>query len=109
MISHAATVQVQLGIYPGNVDHLPMTEDNNRVHRNRLRWRSRRGLLELDLLLVPFVDDGFESLDAEGQAAYARMLEEEDPDLLSWFSRSAIPVDAEFARLVNTILDRVQP
>ena len=36
---------------------------------NRLRWRSRRGMLELDLLLLPFFDDVFLELsDAEQQA-----------------------------------------
>ena len=31
---------------------------------NRLFWHSRRGMLELDLLLVPFVREVFASLDA---------------------------------------------
>jgi len=32
---------------------------------NRLRWRSRRGLLELDLLLLPFYDEMYSELEAD--------------------------------------------
>ena len=83
----------------------PMTD----VDKNKLRWRSRRGLLELDLLLVNFVDDGFDELSPDQQGHYRRLLEEEDPDLLSWFSRSAVAEDPDFQALVEHILLRVQP
>ena len=35
---------------------------------NRLFWHSRRGMLELDVLLVPFVQEVYATLDAENQA-----------------------------------------
>ena len=79
------------------------------VDRNKLRWRSRRGLLELDLLLVNFVDDGYEELSTEEQGYYRRLLEEEDPDLLSWFSRNEKSADPDLQALVEHILRRVQP
>ena len=31
---------------------------------NRFRWRCRRGMAELDILLVPFFEDAFEALEA---------------------------------------------
>jgi len=76
---------------------------------NRLRWRSRRGMLELDLLLQPFFDDIFRDLPEETQQAFEKLLEEDDPDLLMWFSRRGEPEDTVLADLVNLILDRVQP
>jgi antitoxin CptB len=75
----------------------------------RLRWRSRRGMLELDLLLLPFLEDVYLDLPATGQAAYERLLEQDDPDLLAWFSQKAVPDDPELAGLVEMILRRVQP
>ena len=48
---------------------------------NRLFWHSRRGMLELDVLLVPFVKEVYPSLDAEDQARYRKLLECEDQDL----------------------------
>lgn len=50
----------------------------------RARWRSRRGLLELELLLKPFVDGGFESLNESGKADYEHLLECDDMDVHEW-------------------------
>lgn len=74
-----------------------------------LRWRARRGMLELDLLLVPFFDEAFATLSPERQAAFVRLLEQDDPDLALWFSRKARPAEADLADLVDFILARVQP
>jgi len=76
---------------------------------NRLRWRSRRGMLELDLLLLPFFDEVYRELEAGQQQTFVDMLEEDDPDLLMWFSRKAVPENKEMAALVEFILNRVQP
>ena len=76
---------------------------------NRLRWRSRRGLLELDLLLLPFYDEMYSELEADQQQTFVDMLEEDDPDLLMWFSRKAVPENKQMAALVEIILNRVQP
>ncbi|MCZ6502025.1 MAG: succinate dehydrogenase assembly factor 2 [Gammaproteobacteria bacterium] len=76
---------------------------------NKLRWRSRRGMLELDLLLIPFFDEEFSGLSDKMQLTFVKLLEQEDPDLLMWFSNKSEPEDAALAELVNVILDRVQP
>ena len=76
---------------------------------NRLRWRSRRGMLELDLLLLPFFDEVFAELEADEQQAFIKLLEQDDPDLWDWFSRKSESDDPELAALVERILDRVQP
>ena len=76
---------------------------------NRLRWRSRRGMLELDLLLLPFFDEVFAELESDQQQAFIRLLEQDDPDLWDWFSRKSESGDPELAALVERILDRVQP
>lgn len=81
----------------------------NELERNRLRWRSRRGMLELDLLLLPYYDEVFASLDDDHQRIFIKLLEQEDPDLLSWFSRNGTPEDEELRDMVETILTRVQP
>lgn len=79
------------------------------MQRNRLRWRSRRGMLELDLLLLPYFDEVFDSLPDDEQSIFVRLLDQDDPDLLQWFSRKGVPDDPELAALVERILDRVQP
>ncbi|QRM19398.1 succinate dehydrogenase assembly factor 2 [Dechloromonas sp. TW-R-39-2] len=48
----------------------------------RLRWRCiRRALLELDVTLTRFLDDGFDKLDEEGQRAFVALADMEDYDL----------------------------
>ncbi|MDP0587835.1 MAG: succinate dehydrogenase assembly factor 2 [Candidatus Endonucleobacter bathymodioli] len=69
-----------------------------------LQWRSRRGMLELDVLLEPFTRDLFCSLSAEDQGAYARLLECEDPDLFNWFMTDQRPREPELARMVDKVL-----
>ncbi|PZR44643.1 MAG: hypothetical protein DI524_07755 [Ectopseudomonas oleovorans] len=76
---------------------------------NRLFWHSRRGMLELDVLLVPFVKEVYPSLDAENQARYRKLLECEDQDMFGWFMQRGEPEDADLRHIVHMILDRVQP
>lgn len=76
---------------------------------NRLRWRSRRGMLELDLMLLPFFDEEYRGLPPDQQLTFQRLLEQDDPDLWLWFSQKAEPEDPELCALVKLMLARVQP
>jgi antitoxin CptB len=76
---------------------------------NRLFWHSRRGMLELDLLLVPFVREAYAGLAEEDQARYRKLLECEDQDMFGWFMQREEPADADLRKIVRMILDRVQP
>jgi antitoxin CptB len=49
---------------------------------DRIRWRCRRGLLELDLLLKAFLDRRFDSLDADQRQRFNELLDQPDNDLL---------------------------
>ena len=76
---------------------------------NRIRWRSRRGMAELDILFIPFFEEVFAFLSETRQNAFVRMLTEEDPELWEWFSERAMPEDPEYLDLVTLILGRLQP
>lgn len=71
---------------------------------NRLFWHSRRGMLELDILLVPFAKDVYPSLSKEDQQCYVRLLTCEDADLFAWFMAQEIPEDEEIAHMIQMIL-----
>ena len=73
----------------------------------RIRWACRRGMLELDVLFMPFVEEACDSLDAKQQAAFQRLLTQEDPDLFAWFIGHEECKDAELNSMVQQILDRV--
>jgi antitoxin CptB len=49
---------------------------------DRVRWRCRRGLLELDLLLKGFLERSYDRLGPEERAVFAELLEQPDNDLL---------------------------
>ena len=72
------------------------------MQRNHAIWRSRRGLKELDLLLVPFAEALFDALTDAQRAAYAELLLRDDPDIWAWLSaRSAPPADlAEIVAMI---------
>lgn len=76
---------------------------------NRLFWHSRRGMLELDVLLVPFVREAFSDLAEADQQCYRKLLECEDQDMFGWFMQRSEPDDPDLRRIVRMILDRVQP
>ncbi len=66
-------------------------------------------MLELDLLLLPFFDEVFRELPEAEQLVFIKLLEQDDPDLLQWFSRKGVPEEDDLAALVERILKRVQP
>ncbi|WP_296264847.1 succinate dehydrogenase assembly factor 2 [Pseudomonas sp. UBA6562] len=76
---------------------------------NRLLWHSRRGMLELDVLLVPFSQEVYATLSEHDRALYTRLLECEDQDMFGWFMERCESEDPELQRMVRMILDRVQP
>ena len=86
-----------------------VSEIKSQTELNRLRWRSRRGMAELDVLFVPFFEEAFDALSADMKEVYARMLDEEDPELWSWFSEQSAPDDPQYRSLVSLMLNRVRP
>ncbi|WP_417517133.1 succinate dehydrogenase assembly factor 2 [Marinobacter sp.] len=75
----------------------------------RLWWHSRRGMLELDVLLIPFLEEAYLGLDVEDQERYKKLLSCEDADMFEWFMQRSSPDDADLQRIVDIILTRVQP
>ncbi|MBA2779494.1 succinate dehydrogenase assembly factor 2 [Billgrantia kenyensis] len=70
--------------------------------RKRLYWHSRRGMWELDLLLIPFLEHCYDQLGAEDQAAYRALIEGEDQDLFGWLMQREPPAP-QFERIVTLI------
>ena len=61
---------------------LVTTHQSDPANRARLRWRSRRGLLENDLILTRFLDAHEEELSDEDVDALTRLLDLADNPLL---------------------------
>jgi antitoxin CptB len=70
----------------------------------RLYWHSRRGMLELDLLLVPFAEQRLPGLGRAEQLLYRDLLAEEDQDLFLWLTRRQAAPSARLQTIVDLIL-----
>ena len=74
------------------------------LNKQKIFWHSRRGMLELDLLLIPFVQEVFETLAPDQQQLYGELLQEEDQDLWNWFLDRTEPPHSKFKPLIAQIL-----
>ena len=73
------------------------------MEKNRLRWATRRGMLELDLLLSPFLENHFDDLDDENKELFVQLLEEQDQDMFNWFIHRMEPEEAHLKKIVDLI------
>ncbi len=80
----------------------------SREEMNRLSWHSRRGMLELDVLLVPFTADVYPTLNQEQRVSYTDLLAQEDADLFVWFMAQGTPEDPRLAEMVTMIINHAR-
>lgn len=78
--------------------------ETDNIEYNRVIWHSRRGMLELDIVLEKFVRQCYPNLPESDQALYRRLLESEDQQLFDWFLKKRPVDDAELAVMVDKIL-----
>lgn len=80
----------------------------NEVSLSRLLWACRRGMLELDVLFIPFVNEAYSELSETHKLTFQRLLTCEDPELFAWFMGHESCPDSELAEMVSIILNRVK-
>ena len=74
------------------------------LNKRKLFWHSRRGMLELDLLLVPFFQDVFDDLAVEDQTLYRDLLVLEDQDIYALLMGSSHSEHTKYAAITTKIL-----
>lgn len=67
--------------------------------RERLRWRCRRGMLELDIVLGRFVERHYAGLDEAQQAVFDTLLEMPDSELWDMITGKVMPQEKSRAVL----------
>jgi antitoxin CptB len=72
------------------------------MNKNRILWACRRGMLELDLFLLPFFTRYFDALPLETQQKLVNLLEEADPDIFAWLM-GHVPAPPEHQNIVELI------
>ena len=70
---------------------------------SRLRWRCRRGMRELDLVLLRYLEQTYAEAPVEEQAAFRQVLEMQDPEILDHLTDRADPPGGALGRVVETL------
>ncbi len=70
---------------------------------SRLRWRCRRGILELELLLGGFLDRRLGALTEAECAVLEHLLKYPDQQLMAYLYGQSVPTDEETRQLVAKI------
>jgi antitoxin CptB len=73
------------------------------IEIKRLRWRCRRGMRELDQLLVRWLDRRWAEASEAERAVFLRLLDCEDDRLWRWFLGHETAPDAALDSLVQRI------
>lgn len=63
----------------------------NPSEKSCLKWACRRGMLELDVIFMPFFEHEFDGLGEAEQRTFIRLLECEDPELFRWCMGHSVP------------------
>jgi antitoxin CptB len=83
------------------------TEDSYSVNEllSKLRWRCRRGMKELDVLLLGYLEGGYQTASEEKQRAFAELLDCQDPQLMGYIMGRETPSDNVLSDLIHDIRD----
>ena len=67
----------------------------------KLRWRCRRGMRELDVLLTRYVDEDYRGATQEQKSAFRELLDSDDPLLFAYFLGRESPADPVLCSLIE--------
>jgi antitoxin CptB len=80
---------------------------NDVTLKTKLVWQCRRGMLELDVVLIPFLEKHFDSLNDEEQIVFTHLLEEADPDLYTWIMGFGVSDNVGFNNMIQLIRSKM--
>lgn len=72
---------------------------------DKAKFKSRRGLNELDQILVPFVTKKFQQLDEIDKILFLELLEFEDVDLADLILYKKIKSSEKFKKIITKIIE----
>ena len=72
---------------------------------DKAKFKSRRGLNELDQILVPFVTEKFQQFDEIDKILFLELLEFEDVDLADLILYKKIKSSEKFKKIITKIIE----
>ena len=68
---------------------------------SRLRWRCRRGIKEMDIVLQRFLEKKYPHLSPQLQAQFDLILDESDLDIMDWMLGRSSPENVNYNELIK--------
>jgi antitoxin CptB len=81
-----------------------MINPGHGVDLGKLQWQCRRGMKELDFLLVRYLRDRYSQAASDERDAFAAFLELPDPDIARYLLAGDVPRDPRRAALCRRLL-----
>ena len=72
--------------------------------KKKILWQCRRGLWELDAILIPFVEENFDDLDTNNQNLFKKLLSYEDVEVFDILVNQKEPLDISIKPLVDIVI-----
>ena len=73
---------------------------------SRLRWRCRRGMRELDMLLLGYIENHYVNAVPAEQKAFRHLLTTPDPDILALLTGRLLTDDEHLSYVIKRLLER---
>ena len=70
---------------------------------SRLRWRCRRGMRELDDVLLNYLERIYPEATAEHQQAFCQLLDCQDPEVLAYLTARSRPPGKDLEEIIESI------
>ncbi|GAD90673.1 MULTISPECIES: succinate dehydrogenase assembly factor 2 [Vibrio] len=70
----------------------------------RIKWACRRGMLELDVVIMPFFDECFDELTEQEKKDFVALLECDDPDLFTWVMGHGRSENLALAAMIDKVV-----
>lgn len=78
------------------------------INRFKLEWECRRGMRELDKMIMPFYKNHFDNLTEKQQQAFVEMLSYTDPELFRWVMLQDPAPTQEISDLIEIIRSKIE-
>ncbi|AHG78512.1 succinate dehydrogenase assembly factor 2 family protein [Mannheimia varigena] len=78
------------------------------INRFKLEWECRRGMRELDKMIMPFYKNHFDGLNETQQQAFIEMLGYTDPELFRWVMLQVPAPTPEISELIELMRAKIE-
>ena len=74
--------------------------------KSKLRWKCRRGMLELDVLLERFLDNHYDHLSSIQKASFEQFIDYQDDELFGFLLKGIKSKDPQINELIKIMLQQ---